>query len=135
MWGWLRKLLSFCSLWRWAGKKLAPLPINRVEVVAVQENRLLNYYKAIEAKSAEMLAAAMQQNWDCMVECEKSCSVLIGELRMQSQEVQLTAAQRKEKTRIMQSILRNDAQIRMLAEPWLATLEYMGKMPTTSALH
>jgi flagellar biosynthetic protein FliS len=103
--------------------------------VAVQENRLLNYYKAIEAKSAEMLAAAMQQNWDCMVECEKSCSVLIGELRMQSQEVQLTAAQRKEKTRIMQSILRNDAQIRMLAEPWLATLEYMGKMPTTSALH
>ncbi len=101
----------------------------------MQENRLLNYYKAIEAKSAEMLAAAMQQNWDCMVECEKSCSVLIGELRMQSQEVQLTAAQRKEKTRIMQSILRNDAQIRMLAEPWLATLEYMGKMPTTSALH
>ncbi len=101
----------------------------------MQENRLLDYYKAIEAKSAEMLAAAMQQNWDCVVECEKSCAVLIGELRVQSQEQVLTPAQRKEKTRIMQSILRNDAQIRVLAEPWLATLEYMGKAPASSVLH
>lgn len=96
---------------------------------------MLDYYKAIELKSAEMLSAAMQQNWDGVVECEKSCAVLIGELRMQSQDAQLTPAQRKEKTRIMQSILRNDAQIRVLAEPWLATLEHMGKMPAGSALH
>jgi len=96
---------------------------------------LLDYYKAIEAKSAEMLAAAMQQNWGCVVECEKSCAVLIGELRVQSQELVLTPAQRKEKTRIMQSILRNDAQIRVLAEPWLATLEHLGKVPASSVLH
>ena len=96
---------------------------------------MLDYYKAIEAKSAEMLTAAIQQNWDCVVACEKMCSVLIGELRVQSQEMQLTPVQRKEKTRIMQSILRNDAQIRVLAEPWLATLEHMGKLPASSALH
>lgn len=101
----------------------------------MEESRLLNYYKAIEAKSVEMLSAAMQQNWDGVVECEKSCAVLIGELRVQSQEVQLTSVERKEKTRIMQSILRNDAQIRVLAEPWMATLEHMGKMPASSLLH
>lgn len=101
----------------------------------MQESRLLDYYKAIEAKSAEMLSAAMQQDWDGVLECEKSCAVLIGELRIQSLEVQLTAAQRKEKTRIMQSILRNDAQIRVLAEPWLATLEHLGKLPAGSVLH
>jgi flagellar protein FliT len=101
----------------------------------VQENRLLDYYKAIELKSAEMLSAAMQQNWDGVVECEKSCAVLIGELRVQSQAAQLTPAERKEKTRIMKSILRNDAQIRVLAEPWLATLEHIGKMPAGSVLH
>ena len=101
----------------------------------MQENRLLNYYKAIEAKSAEMLTAAMQQNWDSLMECEQLCAVLIGELRVQSQEMQLTPAQRKEKTRIMQSILRNDAQIRVLAEPWLATLDHMGKLPASSVLH
>lgn len=101
----------------------------------MQENRLLNYYKAIEAKSAEMLSAAMQQNWDCVAECEQLCAVLISELRVQSQDTQLTPVQRKEKTRIMQSILRNDAQIRVLAEPWLASLEHMGKMPSGSVLH
>ena len=101
----------------------------------MQENRLLDYYKAIEAKSAEMLSAAMQQNWDSVVDCERLCAVLIGELRVQSKEVRLTAEQRKEKTRIMQSILRNDAHIRVLAEPWLVTLEHMGKMPASSALH
>ena len=101
----------------------------------MQENRLLDYYKAIEAKSAEMLSAAINQNWDGVVECEKTCAVLIGELRAQAQDAQLTPAQRKEKTRIMQSILRNDAQIRVLAEPWLATLEHMGKMPAGSVLH
>ena len=90
----------------------------------MQENSLLDYYKAIEAKSAEMLSAAMQQDWDGVMECEKLCSLLIDELRVQSQAVQL-----------MQSILRNDAQIRVLAEPWLAQIEHMGKMPATSVLH
>ena len=32
---------------------------------------------------------------------------------------------RREKTRIMQRILRNDAQIRCLAEPWLAQFEHL----------
>lgn len=96
---------------------------------------MLDYYKAIEAKSAQMLSAAMTQDWEQVVECEKSCTVLIGELRVQSQSQALTAEQRKEKTRIMQSILRNDAQIRILAEPWLATLEHMGRVPATSVLH
>ena len=104
-------------------------------MVVVQENRLLDYYKAIEAKSAEMLSAAMQQNWEGVVECEKLCAVLIGELRVQSQELHLTPVQRKEKTRIMQSILRNDAQLRVLAEPWLLTLEHMGAKPLSSVLH
>ena len=96
---------------------------------------MLDYYKAIEAKSAEMLAAALNQKWDSVVECEKSCAVLIGALRVQAEATPLSAVERKEKTRIMQSILRNDAQIRILAEPWLASLEYMGKMPERPTLH
>ena len=96
---------------------------------------MLDYYKAIEAKSAEMLSAALLQDWDSVVACEKSCSILIDDLRLQSQKCALTAEQRKEKTRIMQSILRNDAQIRVLAEPWLATLDHLGKVPSSSVLH
>lgn len=96
---------------------------------------LLVFYKAIETKSTDMLQAAMSSNWQAVADCEKACAVLIGELRAQAEAQTLSAQERKEKTRIMQRILRNDAQIRLLAEPWLATLEYMGTAPAGSALH
>ncbi|MDR2324900.1 MAG: flagellar protein FliT [Acidovorax sp.] len=98
------------------------------------EMQLLDYYKAIEAKSADMLQAALQHNWDAVVDCEKACGVLINELRLQAEVNELSGLERKEKTRIMQRILRNDAQIRVLAEPWLAQLDHLGKMPS-SAVH
>ncbi|MFZ7310185.1 flagellar protein FliT [Comamonas jiangduensis] len=82
-----------------------------------------------------MLESAKQSDWDGVTRFENTCSVLINELRLQSQGTELTREQRQEKTRIMQSILRNDAQLRVLAEPWLATLEHMGRVPASSALH
>lgn len=93
--------------------------------------QLLDYYKAIEAKSAVMLQAAQEQDWDAVVDCEKACGVLINELRNQSEQSTLSAVERKEKMRIMQRILRNDAQIRILAEPWLAQLDHWGKVPAS----
>jgi flagellar protein FliT len=101
----------------------------------MQEMALLDYYKAIENKSSDMLQAALSSNWDAVVNCEKACAVLIGELRVKAEASPLSPIERKEKTRIMLRILRNDAQIRVLAEPWLATLEHLGKMPAGQALH
>ncbi len=51
--------------------------------------------------------------------------LLVEQLRFQSQEHDLLPEQRREKSRIMQRILRNDAQIRCLAEPWLAQFEHL----------
>ena len=99
------------------------------------EMQLLDYYKAIEAKSADMLQAAQQHDWDAVVDCEKACGVLINELRQQGAASELSQLERKEKMRIMQRILRNDAQIRVLAEPWLAQLDHLGKVPSTSVMH
>lgn len=102
----------------------------------MKEKQLLDFYKAIEGQSAAMLAAAQQNDWQTVADCEKSCTVLIGELRIQGEKTPLSPELRREKTRIMQRILRNDAQIRILAEPWLATLENMGRMPAAQkALH
>ncbi|MOA53596.1 Flagellar protein FliT [compost metagenome] len=72
-----------------------------------------------------MLEAARDKDWDGVVRYEGACAVLIEQLRFQSQEQQLLPEQRREKARIMQRILRNDAQIRTLAEPWLAQVEHM----------
>ena len=86
---------------------------------------LIDYYKAIEDSSEKMLAAARSNDWDGVMRHEGACAVLIEQLRFKAREQKLEPEQRVEKTRIMQRILRNDAQIRVLAEPWMAQFEYL----------
>ncbi|MET0208102.1 MAG: flagellar protein FliT [Burkholderiaceae bacterium] len=89
------------------------------------QDRLLNYYKAIETASRQMLEAAQREDWDDVVRCEGACAVLIEQLRFQSRSQELTREDRVEKRRIMQRILRTDAEIRILAEPWIPRFEQM----------
>ena len=89
------------------------------------EHSLLDYYKAIENASPRMLEAAQTENWDQIVHLEGTCAVLIAQLRHKSRSLSLAPDERKEKTRIMQRILRTDAEIRVLAEPWLSDLEQL----------
>jgi flagellar protein FliT len=93
---------------------------------------LLRYYEAIERASAEMLAAARDGNWDEVVKLEGACMVLISQLKHAAHTAELDATSRQAKSRIMQRILVNDAEIRHLAEPWLSDIEDMlgGKLPT-----
>lgn len=85
--------------------------------------QLIDYYRAIEASSLKMLEAAKEEDWDEVVRLEGACAVLIEQLRYASRDQELLPEQRKEKSRIMQRILSNDAQIRYLAEPWLTHFE------------
>lgn len=85
--------------------------------------RLIDYYKAIEDSSRKMLDAAKTEDWEEVVRFEGRCAVLIEQLRERAHSEQLLPDQRSEKARIMQRILNNDAQIRYLAEPWLAHCE------------
>ena len=93
------------------------------------DTQLLSYYEAIERASAEMLTAARQGNWDEVVKLEGACVLLISQLKNAAQDPlpAQAAAQAKEaahaKSRIMQRILINDAEIRQLAEPWLQDLD------------
>jgi flagellar protein FliT len=84
---------------------------------------LIDYYKAIEDSSRKMLDAAKCEDWDKVVQFEGACAILIEQLRIRASTEQLQPAERREKTRIMQRILMNDAQIRYLAEPWLTHFE------------
>ena len=84
---------------------------------------LIDYYKAIEDSSLKMLDAAKAEDWEQVVRFEGACAVLIEQLRVKAHSEDLLPAQRTEKTHIMQRILQNDAQIRYLAEPWLAHCE------------
>ncbi len=84
---------------------------------------LLSYYEAIEQASADMLCAARSGNWDEVVKLEGACVLLISQLKAAAREAPLTTDTAKAKSRIMQRILVNDAEIRHLAEPWLQDLE------------
>jgi flagellar protein FliT len=84
---------------------------------------LLKYYEAIEQASADMLAAAKAGNWDEVVKLEGACVLLISQLKHAAREASLDAEAAKTKSRIMQRILVNDAEIRHLAEPWLQDLD------------
>lgn len=84
---------------------------------------LIDYYKAIEDSSTRMLEAARARDLEAVMRYEGACAVLIEQLRYRSREEHLRPEERSEKARIMQRILRNDAEIRQLTEPWLGHLE------------
>jgi flagellar protein FliT len=105
--------------------------------------QLLHYYEAIERASASMLDAARAGNWDEVVKLEGACVLLISQLKNRAVELEDLAVETesmglddggearrnaaeaaKMKSRLMQRILVNDAEIRQLAEPWLAELDH-----------
>ena len=85
--------------------------------------QLLSYYEALEKASTDMLSAAREADWDQVVRLEGACVLLIAQLKHAASENSLVAEEAKLKTRIMQRILVNDAEIRTLAEPWLEDLD------------
>jgi flagellar protein FliT len=87
------------------------------------DTQLLNYYEAIERASADMLMAARAGNWDEVVKLEGACVLLISQLKHAATQKQLASEEAQLKSRIMQRILLNDAEIRNLAEPWLEDLD------------
>lgn len=93
---------------------------------------LLNYYEAIEKASTDMLEAARAGNWDHVVKLEGACALLISQLKNAAAGESLGVEEAQLKSRIMQRILVNDAEIRQLAEPWLEDLDNMlaGKTKT-----
>jgi flagellar protein FliT len=89
------------------------------------QDRLLDYYTAIEEASGQMLRAARREDWEAVVRCEGVCVVLIEQLRYRARSEDLPREDRAEKMRVMQRILRHDAEIRTLAEPWLSQFEHL----------
>jgi flagellar protein FliT len=84
---------------------------------------LLHYYEAIERASAQMLQAARAGDWESVMKLEGATVLLISQLKQEAQAKPLPASAAKAKSKIMQRILLNDAEMRQLAEPWLKDLD------------
>lgn len=104
--------------------------MNTPDLITARESEqlshnLLGYYEAIESASQDMLQAARNGDWDTVVKLEGACAVLIAQLKHASESRVLGRDERALKSRIMQRILFNDAEIRTLTEPWLNDLGRM----------
>ena len=101
----------------------APETLTAPEEELLGAANLITYYEAIEHASHDMLHAARAGDWDTVVKLEGACAVLIAQLKHASEEHPMGPSELALKTRIMQRILVNDAEIRHLAEPWLQDLD------------
>jgi flagellar protein FliT len=98
----------------------------------VMNTQLISYYEAIERASADMLSAAKAGNWDQVLKLEGACVLLISQLKHAARGEKLAPETAQTKTRIMQRILVNDAEIRILAEPWIEDIDnLMAGHPST----
>ncbi|MEY8878084.1 MAG: flagellar protein FliT [Leptothrix sp. (in: b-proteobacteria)] len=114
-----------------------PQPIMKTAAPSASANTqaLLQYYEAIETASREMLEAARTGDWDRVVKLEGACAVLISQLKHAASGGDLGREEVQIKSRIMQRILLNDAEIRHLAEPWLEDIDHMLSGQPRNVLH
>ena len=85
---------------------------------------LINYYRAIEFSSIQMLAFAAASDWGGVSHCAQFCGELVQQLGRAKLCAGLTASQQLEKNQIMKRVLAIDAQIRYLAQPGAARNAY-----------
>lgn len=86
---------------------------------------LLDRYESIAVTSRAMVAAARIQDWVEVQRLEQLCIVQVQHLKAAAQLQALKPDDQATRLRLLRSILADDAEIRRLAEPWLAELEHL----------
>jgi len=82
----------------------------------------IGHYEAIAASSHRMLDAARREDWDEVAREEEACRALILALK-RAHAAGTTPIGRRQKLALMRAMLADDAEVRDLAEPWLARLQ------------
>jgi flagellar protein FliT len=84
---------------------------------------LMDQYEEIADASRSMLEAAHRGDWGQVKEIEDRCREMIAALKLASARDVLGDREQRRRIALLRSILNDDAQIRVRAEPWLRDLE------------
>lgn len=79
----------------------------------------IDIYEQICALSAQMVGAAQANDWERLVELEKSVSALRDVLMVDENGAPLSPGDAEIKLALIQRILDDDAEIRRHTEPWM----------------
>lgn len=84
---------------------------------------LMACYAALESASHEMLDAARNGDWQSVAQARMTASLLVAQLRLRLHDSELDHCETRCKLRIMRRIVLNDAELRVLEQPWARTLD------------
>ena len=88
---------------------------NSFEIIAI--------YEAILTITGQMLKAAQNADWERLIELEQECRGLTKKLIINDENKILSSDLRQRKQEIIQQILSDDAEIRILTQPWMVQLQ------------
>jgi flagellar protein FliT len=88
------------------------------------ETQVMAYYESIGHVTRLMLRAAEEQDWEMLIDAEACCARLIDGLQAITDDTTaLPPEDTRRKHEIILKILADDAQIRLLTQPWLRKLD------------
>jgi len=85
-------------------------------------NSVINNYQQLSSITGQMRLAAMQGEWDQLVELEQQCSHYVEQMKQQDL-APIDESIRKQKVALIKKILADDAAIRDQTLPWMAQLQ------------
>ena len=97
------------------------------------EQQIVDRYRRMADASHRMLSAAREDDWDQVCIAEKECATLIRELSGMGDLAPADPALRQQKVDLMKRVLADDAEIRLLTQPWLKKLDAMLRSPDNVA--
>ncbi len=97
------------------------------------ELQIVDRYRRMADASRRMLSAARQDDWDQVCAAEKECAHLVAELSQMGDLAPSDPSLRQQKIDLMKRVLADDAEIRLLTQPWLKKLDAVLRSPDTAA--
>jgi flagellar protein FliT len=97
------------------------------------ETRIVERYTRMADASGRMLAAARRDDWDTVSATEMECTRLIAELSSMGDLVPTDPHLRDQKLAMMKRVLADDAEIRVLTQPWMKKLDALLRNSDTVA--
>lgn len=97
------------------------------------EQQIVERYRQMADASHRMLDAARDDDWDRVCAVEQECARLIKDLSKMGDLAPVDPALRQQKLDLMRRVLADDAEIRLLTQPWLRKLDTMLRSPGTAA--
>ncbi len=97
------------------------------------EKQIVERYTRMADASQRMLRAAREDDWDMVCAVEMECAALIAELSKMGDLAPADAQLRQQKLGLMKRVLADDAEIRLLSQPWLKKLDALWRSPETVA--